>query len=459
MEKSIKSLFCILLSTLTVIVSEAQNIHERPARETPEWFRQGLTYQLMPRAMSEEGTLKGAEAHLERLADLGVNTVYLLPVNIADTDMDLGFWSPRQMKAAFNDPRNPYRAGDYFHVDPEYGTDQDLKEFIDHAHALGQRVLLDLVFFHCGPGAQVLRQHPEYFLRDENGKLELGSWRFPVFDYSRRDVREYMKTVMRYYIADFNVDGFRLDVADRIPIGFWEEARDALDQMRPGIILVAEGLKPENTLKAFDANYSWPTCDPVRTLMSRSAKGDGVCDASTIRAAHTKYMSGVPKGTILWSHMENHDISTDSFENRHEKIWGYDRCTIAMLYTFAIDGVPFIFTGEEICYDKRVSLFGHKDCWIDWEQYLDTPHAKERAKNIKSWAAMRKEYSALTNGETIWLDNDQPDAVVSFIRHDGASEDVIFVGNFSDKKVKVTLSDGSKYKLQPWGYVFCPKGK
>ena len=70
---------------------------------------------------------------------------------------------------------------------------------------------------------------------------------------------------------------------------------------------------------------------------------------------------------------------------------------------------------------------------------------------------MRKEYSALTDGETIWIDNDQPKAVVSFLRHDGASEDIIFVGNFSDKKVKVKLSDGTKYKLEPWCFVFEPK--
>jgi len=456
MGKKIMLLGLSLLLALTG--ASAQSLHERQARETADWFRKGVTYQLMPRCMSEEGTLKGAQVHLERLRGLGIDIVYLLPVNVADTDMDLKFWSPRQMKAGFNDPRNPYRAGDYFHVDPEYGTDQDLKDFVDHAHALGMRVMLDLVFFHCGPGAQVLRQHPEYFQRDENGELKLGRWRFPVFDYTRKDVRCYLKTVMNYYVADFNVDGFRLDVADSVPLDFWEEARRGLEVLRPDIVMVAEGQNPANTVYAFDANYNWPVCkSKMSSLLAKSVNAMEECDASTIRAAHESYMAKCPKGTLMWNFTENHDTSTDSFEKRHEKVWGYDRCTLGMAFTFALDGVPFIFSGEEVCYDKRVSLFGHKDCWIDWKAYLDTPHARERAENIKAWSAMRQQYSALTRGETVWIDNDQPKAVCSFLRHDGVSKDVIFVGNFSDKEVKVKLADGTKYKLAPWGFVFGAK--
>ena len=445
----------LLFGSLSV---SAQSFHDQPARQTPDWFRKGLTYQLSPRAMSEEGTLKGAEAHLERLKDLGVNTVYLLPVNIADTDMDRTYWSPRQIKSGFEDPRNPYRAGDYFHVDPEYGTDQDLKDFIDHSHDLGMKVILDLVFYHCGPGAQVVRQHPEYFQHDEDGKLTVGPWKFPIFDYTRRDVREYIKTVMRYYVADFNVDGFRLDVADRIALDFWEEARAALDEFRPGIVMVAEGQKPENTAYAFDANYNWPVClRGVNDLLRNSIVAPEKCDASAIRTAYENYMSQCPKGTLMWNFYDNHDRSNECYENRFEVYRGYERCTLGQAFDFALDGVPFLFNGEEVCFDKRVSIFGHKDCWIDWKAYQDTPHAIERQQNIRKWVAMRKEFSALTDGETIWIDNDQPKAVVSFLRHDGVSPDVYFIGNFSDKKVKVKLSDGTKYKLEPWGFVFGPK--
>ncbi len=455
-----KQLFLFALLLATPLCLSAQSFHDQPARETPEWFRKGVTYQVMPRCMSEEGTLKGAEAHLERLLDLGVNTVYLLPVNVADTDMDRAYWSPRQIKSGFDDPRNPYRAGDYFHVDPEYGTDQDLKDFINHAHRIGQKVLLDLVFLHCGPGAGVVREHPEYFQHNEDGSVKNGPWRFPIFDFSRQETREFFKGIMLYYVRDFGADGFRLDVADGIPLDFWEEARKALDEFRPGIVLVAEGRKPENTLYAFDANYNWPVClDAVNVLLRNSVVAPDKCDASLIRKAHEEYFARCPKGTLLWNFYDNHDRSTDCMHNRFEKIRGYERCTLGQAFDFALDGVPFLFSGEEVCYDKRVSLFGHKDCWIDWKAYLDTPHAVERKANIKAWVAMRKNYSALTDGETIWIDNDQPKAVVSFKRHDGVSEDVLFIGNFSGKLVRVTLADGTKCMLKPWGFVFGPRSK
>ncbi len=435
----------------------AQPLHEQTARQSPDWFRRGLTYQMMPRAMSEAGTLKGAGEQLDRLCEMGVSIVYLLPVNAADTDMDRKNWSPRQIKSGFNDPRNPYRAGDYFHVDPEYGTDQDLKDFVDKAHSLGMKVFLDLVFLHCGPSAQVIRQHPEYFQHDGEGNLKTGPWHFPIFDYGRRDTREYVKSIMCYYIADFNVDGFRLDVADSIPLDFWDEARTALDALRPGTVLCAEGQKPANTIHAFDANYSWPVCGPLISGMDKFFGKGEEFDASAIRTSYEKYMSGAPRGTILWNYMENHDTATDAFEARREKVWGYDASTLGLAFIFAMEGVPLIFTGQEACYDKRVSLFGHKDCWIDWEEALSSANAGERVANIKHWSELRNRYSSLTDGETVWLDNDQPKAVSSFVRRDGVSRDVIFVGNFSDKKIKVKLGDGSKYRLAPWEYVFEPR--
>ena len=213
------------LLMLSVSLYAQQSYNHFNARQTPDWFRNGVTYQLMPRCFSEEGTLKGAEKHLERLADMGVTVVYLIPVNIADTDMDQTKWSPRQHKSGFNDPRNPYRAGDYFHVDPEYGTDQDLKDFINKAHNLGMKVFLDLVFAHCGPSATVVKQHPEFFKYNEKGEMMLTRWKFPMFDPEYSGTRAYFRSIMSYYVADFDVDGFRCDVAHYIPISFWEEAR------------------------------------------------------------------------------------------------------------------------------------------------------------------------------------------------------------------------------------------
>lgn len=409
----------------------------------------------MPRCFSEEGTIKGAERQIDRLKDLGVTVIYFTPLNIADTHMDKSMWSTRQKLSGFNDPRNPYRAGDYFHVDPEYGSDQDLKDFVDHAHSLGMKVFLDIVFHHCGPGAQVIKQHPEYMKYDSLGKMALTAWGFPTFDFDNKATRSYLKSIMTYYIADYNVDGFRCDVADRVPIDFWDEIREDLKYMKPDVVIVAEGEKPESTISAFDATYDWPICEPTMKVLHQNKdiiENHG--GAALIRNSYEAYKSRCPKGALAWNMIENHDYATDAFENRVEKVYGHECNELGLAFIFALDGIPFIFSGQEVCFDKRVSLFGHKDCWIDWNKECGKDYALDRTEKIKQWVKMRKEYSSLAYGQTLWIDNNQTDKICSFRRSDGKSNDVIFIGNFSPSDVRVKLENGQKYTLKPWGYIF-----
>ena len=453
--------FVLLISLLMVSVSlmAQKNCSHFNARQTPAWFREGITYQLMPRCFSEEGTLKGAEKHLERLADMGVTAVYLLPVNVADTDMDKSKWSPRQHKSGFNDPRNPYRAGDYFHVDPEYGTDQDLKDFVNKAHSLGMKVMLDLVFGHCGPGAQVVKQHPEFFRYNEKGEMELTKWQFPKFDTNYSGTRAYFKSIMLYYLANYDVDGFRCDVSDLVPISFWEEVRPELEFIKPELVMAAESREPFNLRYAFDVNYNWNTSRKAMRLVFKKEPQAIKTGIALVREKHEYNASICPKGSLVWNMTENHDWATDEFENRQEKRLGNACCELQIAFSFAIDGIPFLFNGQEIAHDKRVSLFGHKDCWIDWTKDGATEVAKDRTEKIKAWAKMRKEQKALAYGSTEWIDNDKPAEVLSFKRTLEGANDVLFVGNFSDKEIKVKLADGTKHTLAPWAYVFEPQKK
>ena len=458
MKRLFLALSLLMLSTSLMAQENCSHFNARP---TPDWFREGITYQLMPRCFTEEGTIKAAEKHLERLKELGVGVVYFTPLNVADTDMDKSKWSPRQLKSGFNDPRNPYRAGDYFTVDPEYGTDQDLKDFVNKAHSLGMKVFLDLVFAHCGPGAEVVKNHPEYFLYNEKGEMELTRWKFPKFDTNYIGTRRYFKSVMSYYLANYNVDGFRCDVAHHLPISFWEEARAELEALKPDLVMVAESSKPYDMRYAFDAEYNWSIGRKAMRylLYKRPEVADQGGSMAYVRAQHEKNASVRPKGALHWNMTDNHDFSTDEFDNRMEKIWGTASCEAQLAFMFAIDGVPFLFNGQEIAHSKRVSLFGHKDCWIDWKVDGATDVAKDRTEKIKAWAKMRKEQKALTHGATEWIDNDCPNEVLSFKRTYEGCSDVLFVGNLSDKAVKVKLANGSKYTLAPWGYVFEPQAK
>ena len=125
--------------------------------------------------------------------------------------------------------------------------------------------------------------------------------------------------------------------------------------------------------------------------------------------------------------------------------------------TFALDGVPFIFNGQEIAYDKRLSFFGHKNSWINWKVDGASEAAKHRTAKIKEWAKMRKEQKALPYGKTEWIDNSCPADIISFKRTLEGCDDVLFIGNFSDVAVDFTLADGTKYSFKPWEYIFKPQ--
>jgi len=420
------------------------------ARRTPEWFRCCVTYQLQMRSFTPEGTIKAAEAKLPMLKDLGVTLVYLTPVNVSDGDMNLESWSPRQKKSGLNNPRNPYRPYDYFHVDPEYGTDNDLKEFINHAHSLGMYVMLDMVFAHCGPSAPIVKLHPEYFKYDENGRMKTTQWLFPELDHNNSATRAFYRTVLCYYLADFDVDGFRCDVSDAIPIDFWEEARDDMEAIKPQVAMVAESLQPYNTRKAFDCVYGWKTAGgPMLNLL----KEKGASDASKARKAIEDYIATMPKGSLIWNFTDNHDYSNDSYENRYEKVLGHENQELGLAFNFAFEGIPFIFNGQEIAFGERVSIFGHEGGWIDWEKAW-TDCARKRFETLQHFAELRRSYPALTHGTTEWIDNDCPEKVLSFRRTAGDGRDILFIGNFSDKQVKVKLADGTQKTLAAWGYYF-----
>jgi glycosidase len=118
-------------------------------------------YQIALRSFTPEGTLFAAMKRLPSVAELGVTVIYVCPLALADDDPRQEYWSPRQKASGTNNPRNPYRIKDHGRVDPEYGTEADLRDFVAAAHDLNLRVLLDLVYFHCGP-TSVLADKPGF---------------------------------------------------------------------------------------------------------------------------------------------------------------------------------------------------------------------------------------------------------------------------------------------------------
>lgn len=402
--------------------SKPTPLNARQARTSPDWITNGVIYQIQPRAFTPEGTLQAAAVRLPKVAELGADIVYLCPVFVADDDPNPKGWSPRQLKSGLNNPRNPYRMKDYYHVDPEYGTDDDLKAFVSAAHRLRLRVMLDMVYLHCGPNAVFLADHPHFIKRDKDGKPVTAAWRFPALNHANPELREYLWKNMEYWVREFDVDGFRCDVADSIPLSFWETARGRLEKIRPDIAMLAEGTRKEDQLKAFDLDYGWKfTWD----------------DASSVRAIWEKMRDERPRGGARFARfIDNHDIANDAYHNRLEKAWGSRRVNAVLVALFTLDGVPFLYNGQEVADTARHSIYGRLP--VDWTNG-DTPAGKTRFAFCQKLCAMRHAEPALTRGEIVWLDNDAPGAVLSYLRSFD-SEQILSVVNLADRPVKVRIS-------------------
>ena len=425
------------------------------ARKPVDWLRDGVIYQINTRAFTPEGTLKAAEKKLSHIAGLGASIVYICPVFCADDDMDKRYWSGRQKGSGMENPKNPYRIKDYFHVDPEFGTDDDLKSFVKSAHELGLKVIFDLVYFHCGPTAVFLKDHPDFVQRDEKGQMVTGEWAFPRLNFKSKELREYLYSNMEYFLKDYDVDGYRMDVGDLVPLDFWVEGRKRMEKIKPNVGTFCEGMRGTDLLYAFDECYGF---EPHFQYPKVFDQGKTV---SLFRQAKEK-MARFPVGAQYMHCVENHDYANQPWNVNNKKLrprsearWGEKRMDVALTFLFTLDGTPMIYCGQEICDKRPHSIFGRKnEFYIHWNEDSGSESAKQRTELVRKLAKMRKENKVFTEGDLVWLDNSAPDDVLSFKRVLGDKEALVLL-NFNDKNIKmeVTEKDGSKknYELAPFG--------
>ena len=119
------SFLALLLGAASLFAAEP--LHERTARQSPEWIQNAVMYQINTRAMTPEGTVAAIREKLPILKEAGVTVIYFCPLFTMDDDMRQEFWSPRQVQSKLGNPKNPYRMNDYDKIDPEYGTEADVR--------------------------------------------------------------------------------------------------------------------------------------------------------------------------------------------------------------------------------------------------------------------------------------------------------------------------------------------
>jgi glycosidase len=191
-------------------------------------------YQIFPRNFTPEGTLDAAIPELARIAGLGFDIIYLTPVH------------PVGILARKGPLGSPYAIADYRTVDASLGGEVALDRFLAAAHALGLRVIMDMVFNHTSPDSTLVKTHPDWFIKGKDGKpgRKVDDWSDVVdLDFSVPAVYTWLVDTLLLWL-DRGVDGFRCDVASLVPLDFWLEARRRTDAVRPTIWL-AESVHKE----------------------------------------------------------------------------------------------------------------------------------------------------------------------------------------------------------------------
>lgn len=305
--------------------------------QPPEWARGATIYQIFVRAFTPEGTIAAATARLPEIRDLGVDVVYLLPIHPIGAERRKGSLG------------SPYSVRDYRAIDPALGTAADFRAFVEKAHSLDLRVMLDLVANHSAWDNPLITEHPDWYVRNAAGEIlpPNADWTdVAELDYANADLRRYMIETSLYWVNEFGIDGFRADAAEQVPTEFWRDWRDALKAANPELLLLSESAGLSMYRSGFEVAYDWDTQAAFTTALLNPGLTQQAL--STVVAEQRRYSNQ------LWRmrYLENHD---------QERIASVTATKVqrraAAAFLLTIPGLPLIYAGQEVGATERPSLF------------------------------------------------------------------------------------------------------
>ncbi len=411
----------------------------------PEWSKNLSIYEINIRQFTPEGTFAALEAHLPRIKEMGTDILWLMPIH------PIGELNRKGTLGSY------YAVKDYKAVNPEFGNAEDFRHFVKKAHELGLYVIIDWVPNHSAWDNALVTEHPEWYVKDSTGKLlSPHDWTDVVkFNYDVPEMRTYMLDAMKYWVQDFDIDGYRCDVAGDVPTDFWNNARTELDKIKP-VFMLAEAETPA-LHGAFDMTYSWQ----FYNINDKIHKGE--MTANDIEKYLLKNDSLYPADAYRMNFITNHDKNSwdgTEFERLGEGIKAF------FVLTVSVPGMPLVYSGQESAMNKRL-LFFEKDP-IDWGDY-------KMAGFYKTILNLKKSNPALFNGSFggNWarVNTNDDDNVFAILREKDNNrvftvvnlsaapvnvdlQGEAFAGDYTElfSAEKTTLKTGAKIELPAWGY-------
>ena len=318
-----------------------------------------VMYEVNLRAFSSSGDLQGVQNRLDNIAELGVNIIWLMPIQTNGGPIN-----------------SPYAISDYYSVDEEYGTLENLRTFIEEAHNRGMLVILDWVANHTAWDNNWMVDS-SWYTQDGNGTIihPAGTNWTDVADlnFDNEDMANQMIDAMKYWVLEANADGYRCDAADYVPFEFWKRAIDSLRAIpNRELVLFAEGARNDHFEAGFDLNFDWSFYNRTVDIFASGS------NASYLGNQHNITYSAVPEGKEKVRFTSNHDQC--AWDGTAIDIYGsLDASLAAFAATLFYPGVPLIYTGQEIGWNIQIPFFTNSE--VNWNYGASTLEKYKKIMN------------------------------------------------------------------------------
>lgn len=299
--------------------------------EHADWIESAIIYEIFPRSFSTQGGFNGIKERIPAMLNLGINTVWLMPIYPGPTT-------------------HGYEIVDYFGIEEDYGTEQDFRDMMQAFHENGIKVVLDWVVNHTSIQHRFIQNVFEYgeyspwadwYLWEgvpgaSNYEFYFDWASLPNLNVTNDDVQKYFIEAAKYWVQEYNIDGFRCDVAwgvEERSTTYWQNWRRELKNIKPELYLLAEA-NSENVYyeNRFESAYDWDARNRIIGIFNGN---------SNIAALDAQIRKTYPENAMPFRFIENHD------EARIISTHGKRRALLAQTIIFTLDGIPLLYAGSE----------------------------------------------------------------------------------------------------------------
>jgi glycosidase len=406
-----------------------------------------VMYEVNLRSFSASHNFKGVQDRLDSIKSLGVNTIWLMPtypVGVLKSAGGLG---------------SPYAVKDYNAVNAEFGNLEDLRSLVAGAHSRNMAVILDWVADHTSWDNAWIK-NKAWYKQDGAGNIisppGTGWNDVAALDYNNAEMRIAMTRAMKYWVLTANVDGYRCDAVDFVPDDFWKQTLDTLHKFNNRkLVLLAEGVKTSMFNSGFQITYAFDFYSTLKGVFA------GTAAPSALFTSNTNESNTLTPGGFKLRYSTNHDVT--SSDGATVTIYKGEQGALAAFVLAAyMNGIPLLYTGQEVGSPKQLSIFGNDP--IDWSTNPDMTAA------YKKIIAFRTVHEAIKTG-TLTPYNDAN--IIAFEKKAGADDVLILVnaknsindftvpaaiqGAWTNGMTNESATLGAKVTLQPFEYLVLKK--